>query len=60
MIKNINQNFINSIPKSDDEFKNKLNKIFNINDNIKTLINISENIKWSNWITANQYMKYLY
>lgn len=45
--------FINSIPKSDDEFKNKLNKIFNINDNIKTLINISENIKWSNWITAN-------
>ena len=45
--------FINSIPKSDDEFKNKLNKIFNINNNIKTLINISENIKWSNWITAN-------
>lgn len=45
--------FINSIPKSDDKFKNKLNNIFNINNNIKTLINISENIYWSNWITAN-------
>jgi len=45
--------YINSIHKSDNEFKNKLNNIFNINDNIKTLINISENIKWSNWITAN-------
>jgi len=49
--------YINSIPKSDTEFKNKLNKIFNINNNIKTLINISENIKWSNWITAN-YLHY--
>ena len=45
--------YINSIHKSDNEFKNKENNIFNINDNIKTLINISENIKWSNWITAN-------
>jgi hypothetical protein len=45
--------YINSIPKNDNDFKNKLNKIFNINNNIKTLINISENIKWSNWVTAN-------
>lgn len=43
--------YINSLPHYDKEFKNKLNKIFNINNNIKTLVNISENIQWSEWIS---------
>lgn len=43
--------YINSIPQTDLEFKKKLNSIFNITNNIKTIINISENIKWTNWIS---------
>jgi len=52
------------------DYKNKLVKIFNIENNIKNIIHITENIKWSKWITIKntsdyykiyfKFIKYIY
>ena len=51
--KYISKYFIDSLPDNDLTVIYNLTKIFNINDNTKTIINISENIKWTNWVSPN-------
>jgi hypothetical protein len=51
--KYISKYFIDSLPDNDLTVIYNLTKIFNINDNTQTIINISENIKWTNWVSPN-------
>lgn len=69
-----NLNYLNCnldyVELNNKDYKNKLVKIFNIENNIKNIIHITENIKWSNWIiTTNtsdyykiyfKFIKYIY
>lgn len=51
--KYISKYFIDSLPDNDLTVIYNLTKIFNINDNTQTIINITENIKWTNWVSPN-------
>jgi len=59
-----NLEFINSCAETyehnDSIFKEKLNKIFEINDNLKILFKITENIKWSIWKNSDKSNKLIY
>jgi hypothetical protein len=69
-----NLNYLNCnldyVELNNKDYKNKLVKIFNIENNINNIIHITENIKWSNWITTTntsdyykiyfKFIKYIY
>tara|TARA_Y100000389_G_scaffold155765_1_gene156507 strand:- start:3708 stop:4607 length:900 start_codon:yes stop_codon:yes gene_type:complete len=45
---------------NDSIYKKKLYKLFEINDNLKILFKISENIKWSNWKNPDKRISKIY